>query len=116
MAAKILTESERLKNDNAALREAESKGFARIRELERRLREINREQDTAEHIRETIYRLAAQTPDPPKWVSRTRAPWSSRRADDDLERLALGGESKSHRSRRRQQLQPDHRQATTDPP
>ena len=113
MAPKILTESERLKNDNAALREAESKGFARIRELERRLREINREQDTAEHIRETIYRLAAQTPEPPKWISRSRAHgppgvpmtiWSDWHWGEKVNRTEVGGVNSFNRTIAKQRL------------
>lgn len=44
--------------------------------LNRRIREQNREDDTAERIREEIYKIAARDPDPPEWL--TRVPSSSK--------------------------------------
>jgi hypothetical protein len=65
---KPYTDLERLRHDNQALKEAEAKSFQRVRQLERELKDIQREKDSAENIRETIYSLSAQTPEPPKWI------------------------------------------------
>ena len=70
MPTEPLTQLARLQRDNAALKEAESKMFQRVRTLERELKNINKEQDSAASIREAIYRLSAQAPKPPRWIAK----------------------------------------------
>lgn len=41
---------------------------ARLTEQDRRIKQLHRENDTAEQIRERLYGLAARSPEPPKWI------------------------------------------------
>ncbi len=67
--AKANEEVAQLRVDNKALKELEGKTFNRLRQLERELKDVKQEKDSAEEVREKIYRLAAQTPDPPRWIA-----------------------------------------------
>lgn len=71
MPQKQFTELERLRADNAALKDSEARTYSKLRALEKELAAIRRENATAASIREEIYKLAAVTPDPPKWIART---------------------------------------------
>ncbi len=112
--AKALTEVERMRRDNQALRDAESKAFQRVRQLERELKDIGREKDTAEDVRKTIYRLSAQTPHPPKWVSRTKSRglpgvpmtmWSDWHWGEVVNPVEVGGVNAYNRAIAKQRLQ-----------
>jgi hypothetical protein len=110
---KRLTEVEQLRRDNLAIKETEAKTFQRVRLLERELKEINRENNSAEKVREDIYRLAAQTPDPPKWLSRTRDPgspgvpmtmWSDWHWGEVVNRVEVAGVNSFNRAIAKQRL------------
>jgi hypothetical protein len=113
MPPKQLNEVERLRRDNQALKEVEAKTFQKVRQLERELKEINREKDSAEDVRETIYKLAAQSPSPPKWVSRARnhgspgvpmGMWSDWHWGEDINRTETGGVNQFNRTIAKQRL------------
>ena len=109
-----LTEIESLKRDNRALKEAETKTYQRVRQLERELKDIHLEKDSAEDVRETIYRLSAQTPNPPKWISRTHAKhgapgipmtmWSDWHWGEIVNRTEVGGVNAFNRRIAKQRL------------
>ena len=69
---KTFTEVERLRADNAALKEAEHQSHLKLRDAQRELANIQRANDTAETIRQQIYQLAERTPNPPKWIAAPR--------------------------------------------
>ncbi len=108
-------EIERLRRDNLALKEAEEKTYARVRQLERELKEFRKEKDTAEAIREKIYGLAAQTPKPPKWISGKLATvghpgapmtmWSDWHWGEVVNEVEVGGVNKFNRTVAKQRLQ-----------
>jgi len=113
MPAATLTEIERLRRDNTALKEAEAKTFQRVRQLERELKEIGREKDSAEDVREIIYRLSAQSPNPPKWISRARqhgppgvpmCMWSDWHWGEVVNRTEVGGVNAFNRTIAKQRL------------
>ncbi len=112
--AKTLSDIERLRSDNQALRDAESKTFQRVRQLERELKDIGREKDTAEDVRRTIYRLAAQIPHPPKWVSQPgkvgfpgvpMTMWSDWHWGEVVNPVEVGGVNAFNRTIAKQRLQ-----------
>lgn len=45
----------------------------KVKLLEKELQSVQRANDSAESIRKRIYNIAAQTPDPPKWLAQERA-------------------------------------------
>jgi hypothetical protein len=109
-----LAEIDKLRRDNLTLKEAEEKTFARVRQLERELKEIKKEQDTAEAIREKIYGLAAQTPKPPKWIDSKRLTighpgvpmtmWSDWHWGEVVNRVEVGGVNAFNRTIAKQRL------------
>ena len=111
MPTEPLTQIARLQRDNTALKEAESKMFQRVRTLERELKNINKEQDSAASVREAIYRLSAQAPKPPKWIAKPCEGRTYGRANDHVVRLALGRSSPRRRGWRGERVQPHHCQA-----
>lgn len=72
MPPKQVTEAQRLRSDNAALKQAEHKTHLRVRELERELAGIRKDNISAEEIRTKLYKLSEQTPAPPKWLVKSR--------------------------------------------
>src|SRR5882757_6503279 len=68
MPAKQITELERLRKDNQALKDAEAKTFSKLRAAEKELQAVKRDNITAEEIREDLYGLSKITGDPPKWL------------------------------------------------
>lgn len=72
------TEREHLEDAKEIIR----KHQAEITLLNRRIREMQRENDTAETIREEIYKLSARDPEPPEWT--TRVPSSSNRQETPI--------------------------------
>ncbi len=110
---KRYNELERLRHDNQALKEAEAKTFQRVRQLERELKEINRDKDTAEDVRETIYKLSAQSINPPKWISEARrhgppgvpmTMWSDWHWGEVVNKVEVGGVNSFNRTIAKQRL------------
>jgi predicted phosphodiesterase len=109
-----LSEIERLRRDNLALKEAEAKTYYRVRQLERELKQINQEKDSAENVREKIYRLAAQSPSPPKWLSVPKkhdsssgvpmTMWSDWHWGEIVNRAEVGGANAFNRTIAKQRL------------
>jgi hypothetical protein len=65
MAPKMKTDADRLSDAHEIIRQKNSK----LTLLERELKAIRRQNDTAEEIRREIYELAELAPEPPAWVN-----------------------------------------------
>jgi hypothetical protein len=68
MVTKLKTDAERLVDANDIIRTKQ----ATIRELEKQLRMRQREDDTAESLRESIFSLNAYTMEPPTWLETSK--------------------------------------------
>lgn len=68
------SEAERLADAMEIIR----KQSAEITERDRLIRQLRKEDDTAEKIREAIYEIAAYSPKPPEWVIRDQGPSGAR--------------------------------------
>ncbi len=65
MAAKIKTIDERLADAEEIIRQKNAQEI----DYKRTIRALQREEDTAQKIRQELYGLAAHNPEPPKWIS-----------------------------------------------
>lgn len=70
MSAKQMTELERTRADNLALKDSEAKTFAKLRAAEKELAAIKRDNVSAAELREKLFNLHALVPDPPKWLEK----------------------------------------------
>ncbi len=109
-----ISEIDRLRRDNQALKDAEEKTFQRVRQLERELKAVSKEKATAEEIRKAIYRLAEVSPKPPAWIEKTKVVgfpgvpmtmWSDWHWGEVVNLVEVGGVNAFNRTIAKQRLQ-----------